>query len=171
MRKIMMWIVTVPLILSAVLGLSGCGAVKDEWYKDAVEYYRQGVVYGKEGDSSQLNIPREILGKGKAIGYLLHDLDGDGRSELLIGFNGAGGITKFTNVVVKHSDFGAYSLLNGGSGYYIYLCNDDVLRVDSWYGDETKVEYMKFDSKSNSFEIINNGAGKYSPKKWKLTEF
>lgn len=170
MRKVIMLAVTVPLIISAVLGMSGCRPDKDEWYKDAVEYYRQGVVYGKKGDNRQLSISSEILGKGKAIGYLLHDLDGDGRQELLIGFNGAGGITKFTNVVVKHSDFGAYSLLGGSNGYYIYLCNDDVLKVDSWYGSEIKVEYMKFDSKNNSFEIID-GVGKYSPKKWKLTEF
>ncbi|MCR5804869.1 MAG: hypothetical protein K6G47_11465 [Clostridia bacterium] len=170
MRKMIMWIVTVPLLLSAIFGLTGCRPDKDEWYKEAVEYYRQGVLYGKEGNSRQLDISPEILGKGKGVGYLLHDLDGDGRAELLIGFNSAGGITKFTNVVVRHSDLGPYSLLGGSNGYYIYLCNDDVLRVDSWYGDETKVEYMKFDSKSNSFEAVN-GAGKYSPKQWKLTEF
>ena len=170
MRKMIMWIVTVPLLLSAVFGLTGCRPDKDEWYKDAVEYYRQGVLYGKEGNNRQLDISPEILGKGKGVGYLLHDLDGDGRDELLIGFNSAGGITKFTNVVVRHSDLGPYSLLGGSNGYYIYLCNDDVLRVDSWYGSETKVEYMKFNSKSNSFEVVN-GAGKYSPKQWKLTQF
>ncbi|MBO7426310.1 MAG: hypothetical protein J6U23_11610 [Clostridiales bacterium] len=170
MRKMIMWIVTVPLLLSAIFGLTGCRPDKDEWYKDAVEYYRQGVLYGKEGNNRQLDISPEILGKGKGVGYLLHDLDGDGRDELLIGFNSAGGITKFTNVVVRHSDLGPYSLLGGSNGYYIYLCNDDVLRVDSWYGSETKVEYMKFNSKSNSFEVVN-GAGKYSPKQWKLTQF
>lgn len=170
MRKMIMWIVTVPLLLSAVFGLTGCRPDKDEWYKDAVEYYRQGVLYGKEGNNRQLDISPEILGKGKGVGYLLHDLDGDGRDELLIGFNSSGGITKFTNVVVRHSDLGPYSLLGGSNGYYIYLCNDDVLRVDSWYGSETKVEYMKFNSKSNSFEVVD-GAGKYSPKQWKLTQF
>lgn len=168
MRKVIVMILTVPLLLTAVFGLSGCSATKDEWYKDTIEYYKKSVKTGVEGTDSQLSVPAEIKGKGDLIGYLLIDLDGDGRDELLIGYNSGGGVTKFTNVIVKHSDLGPYSLLTGANGYYIYLCQDNIIRVDSWYGDDTKIEYMKFNSRSNSFTKVD---GTYDPKKWDLKKF
>ena len=168
MRKFLMWIVTVPLLLSLLLGISGCTPTKDEWYKDTIEYYRKAVVNGVEGNNRQLSVSPEIKGKGKLIGYLLYDLDGDGRDELLIGYNSGGAVTKFIHIVVKHSDFGAYSLLSGGNGGYYYLCEDGVLKEESWRGDEMVIKYLKFESRSNSFAVLDDT---YTPKSWKLTTF
>ena len=97
-------------------------------------------------------------------------LDGDGIDELLIGLIDDGNVTKFTNVVVRHSDLGDYCLLSGTNGYYIYLCGSNVLRVDSWYGSQTEMRYMQFNSKNNAFTVID-GEGKFLPMKWELTEF
>ena len=98
------------------------------------------------------------------------DLDEDGVDELLIGFNDGSTATKFTDVLVWHSDLGAYKLLGGGSGYYIYLCAGNVLAVDSWYGSQTERTFMTWNSKTNSFPHVD-GEGKYLPMKWDLTEF
>ena len=102
--------------------------------------------------------------------FLLVDLDEDGVDELLIGFNDGSTATKFTDVLVWHSDLGAYKLLGGGSGYYIYLCAGNVLAVDSWYGSQTERTFMTWNSKTNSFPHVD-GEGKYLPMKWDLTEF
>ena len=99
-----------------------------------------------------------------------YDLDEDGVDELLIGFNDGSTATKFTDVLVWHSDLGAYKLLGGGSGYYIYLCAGNVLAVDSWYGSQTERTFMTWNSKTNSFPHVD-GEGKYLPMKWDLTEF
>lgn len=158
-------------MVSVVLGSTACkGKAPKEWYKESLEYYRDGVKNGFKEELPKLGVPDELKDKNNRIGYLLKDLDGDGVVELLIGIIDDGSCTKFTNVVVSHSDLGPYSLLNGSGGYYIYLCSGNVLELDRWYGSETKKEFMKFQSKNNSFEVLE-GDGKYLPMKWELTEF
>ena len=96
------------------------------------------------------------------------DLDGDGIDELLIGIMDGAEETKFTNLIIKHRDFGPTQSFSTGEGYYMYLCDNNVIRMDSWYGSETRTEYMEYDSKNNSFPVIDGGS---KPKKIELTGF
>lgn len=171
MKKILASALTVVLMVSVVFSSTGCKSKQvKEWYKETLEYYRDGIKNGFDDVVSKLSVPEEMKDKNNRFGYLLRDLDGDGIDELLIGMIDDGSCTKFTNVVVRHTDLGTYSLLNSIPGYYIYLCSDNVLQVDQWYGSETKKDFMKYKSKTSTFEIIE-GEGKYLPMKWDLTEF
>ena len=58
--------------------------------------------------------------------------------------------------------------MSAGEGYYMYLCDSDIIREDSWYGSHTKTNYMRYDSKDNSFLIVDGGS---KPKKVELTGF
>ena len=174
MKKAVVTILVVTMLVMSLPCLAGCRLKPKQWYKETLEYYGEGVKTGwaNEDPSLRLNISKDLKTKdsNKKIGYLLVDLDEDGVDELLIGFNDGSTATKFTDLLVWHSDFGAYKLLGGSEGYYIYLCAGNVIAMDSWYGSETKREFMKWESKSNSFPIID-GEGKYLPMKWELTEF
>ena len=170
MKKVASTILSVAIVLSVVFGVSGCSRKPKDWYVSSLEYYRNGIKNGFTEESRQLTITDEMKDPHNKMGYLLTDLDGDGVDELLIGIISDGSYTKFTNVVVYHSDLGAYCLISGGNGYYTYLCASNVLRVDSWHGSETQSRYMKWNSKSNAFDVID-GEGKYMPMKWELTEF
>lgn len=170
MKRVASTILSAAIVLSVVYGVSGCSRKPKDWYVSALEYYRNGVKNGFTEEYRQLNVTDDLKDSYNDPGYMLYDLDGDGIDELLIGLISDGTYTKFTNVVVYHSDLGPYCLLSGGNGYYIYLCAGNVLRVDSWYGSQTKSEYMKWNSKVNAFNVIE-GEGKYMPMKWELTEF
>lgn len=174
MKRIFATLLVVLLVFASV-SVTGCflKSKPKDWYKESIEFYREGLNTGWANDDPdlRLNISKDLKDQhNKQIGYLLVDLDKDGVDELLIGFNDGSSATKFTDVIVWHSDFGAYKLLGGGEGYYIYLCGSNVLAVDSWYGSQTQREFMTWDSKSNSFPVID-GEGKYLPKKWDLTPF
>jgi len=170
MKRVTAVAMMVTMLLSVVFGSAGCKNPNKEWYKGALEYYGNGIKNGFGEELSNLHVAKDLKKPENKCGYLLRDLDGDGIDELLIGLIDDGIETKFTSVVVRHSDLGPYCLLSGGDGYYIYLCSNNVLRVDSWYGSATKKEYMQFDHKSNAFTIID-GEGKYLPMKWELTAF
>lgn len=170
MKRIIATVMSVMLLATMMVGFTGCKSMKKQWYKNCLEYYKDGMKNGFTKEFGNLHIPDELKDKNNKVGYLLRDLDGDGIEELLIGLIDDGIDTKFTNVIVRHSSLGDYSLLNGSGGYYIYLCSDNVLRVDSWYGSKTEKKYMRFNSKNNSFTIIE-GEGQYLPMKWELTEF
>ena len=170
MKRLAASVLSVMLLMTVVFGFTGCKNHKKEWYKNCLEYYRDGIKNGFTQSFGNLQVPDELKDKNNRIGYLLKDLDGDGIDDLLIGLIDDGIDTKFTNVIVRHSDLGDYCLLSGTNGYYIYLCSGNVLRVDSWYGSQTEKRYMQFDSKKNAFNVIE-GEGKYLPMKWELTEF
>ena len=170
MKRVASTILCVAVLLSVVYGVSGCSRKPKDWYKSALEYYSNGIKNGFTEENRKLFVSDDLKDPYNTPGYLLTDLDGDGVDEMLIGLISDGSYTKFTNVVVYHSDLGPYCLLGGGNGYYIYLCAGNVLRVDSWYGSETKSEYMKWNSKDNAFNVID-GEGKYMPMKWELTAF
>ncbi|SCW70275.1 hypothetical protein SAMN02910456_02681 [Ruminococcaceae bacterium YRB3002] len=167
--------ISILLASATLMSLAGCGiigkkSIPEEWYKDAIEYYRDAAQNGAANESTEFFISSDMRdpGSGTKFGYTLVDLDGDGAEELLIGIVDDDSHTKFTNVVVYHSDLGPYCLLSGGEGYYIYLCNDNCLREDSWYGSETKTQYMKYNHENNAFTIVE---GKYLAKKVELTPF
>lgn len=171
MKKIIATALSVVLLASVVFVSAGCMTkAKKEWYKEALEYYRDGIKNGFKDELNKLIAPDELKDGKHRIGYLLRDLDGDKVDELLIGIIDDENRTKFTNVVVRHGDLGPYCLISGTNGYYTYLCADNVLMTESWYGSKTEKTYKRWDSKKNAFTIIE-GEGKYLPMKWELTEF
>ena len=127
MKKATAAVLLAALCMMMVTGLTGCKKAPNDWYKDTLEYYKNGVNNGFTTTFRQLSVPADLKDKNNKIGYLLIDLDKDVTDELLIGLIDDGYITKFTNVIVAHSDLGAYCLLSAGSGSYISLCADNVL--------------------------------------------
>ena len=164
------------IILSATVAgfvamlFCGCSlkTVPDGWYKETLEYYSTGFESGWANEDPKLHISEEMKGPDNHFGYLLRDLDGDGADELLIGIIDDSEETRFTDLYIWHRDFGAFRSLNCGDGYYMYLDDDNVIRMDSWYGSATKTEYMIYDSDDNSFLIVDGGG---KPGKYELTEF
>ncbi|MBR3269424.1 MAG: membrane lipoprotein lipid attachment site-containing protein [Oscillospiraceae bacterium] len=167
------------MILLAVLSLAvtGCGQKKTkerrpkipaDWYRETLQYYREGFDGGWKNERSDLNVSDEMKDGNNKFGYLLQDLDGDGASEVLIGLMDDSAETKIIDVFIWHSDRGAFRILHGGEGYYIYLCEQNVLRMDSWRGAATDTKYMKYDSKNNSFTELSEEA---VPQKLELTAF
>ena len=101
---------------------------------------------------------------------MLRDLDGDGAEELLVGIIDDEPETKFTDILIWHSDIGAFRILSGGDGYYIYLCDNNVIKMDKWYGSQTLTDYMEYNSANNSFTILDP-APAVTPGKYELTPF
>ena len=172
MKRVIATILTVSFMLSVAAGLTGCFRPPKNWYKDVVAFYSEGIKTGwaNEDTNTRWEVADEIKDPGNDIGYLIVDLDGDGTDEVLIGFNDGSTATKFTDVIVFSFGTGPNRLMNGSNGYYIYLCSSNVLCVDSWYGSETKRDFMTWDGKEHRFTVID-GAGKYLPMKWELTKF
>jgi hypothetical protein len=149
--------------------LVGCGTEKDiHWYESTLDYFKEGFNNGWKNENSKFFISDELKDSSIKFGYALIDLDGDGIDELLIGIMDGAEETKFTNLIIKHRDFGPTQSFSTGEGYYMYLCDDNIIRMDSWYGSETRTEYMEYDSKNNSFPVIDGGG---KPKKVELTGF
>ena len=164
------------LLLSAVISMSGCGLLaeginKGLWYKKTLKIYKEGLDSGWANEKDlDIFIADELKDSGNEIGYLLIDLDEDGTQELLIGFNDGSTYTKFTDLYVYHRDMGAFQIMHGTAGSFIYLAYDNVIISDSMYGSETERTYMTWDSTWDEFTVID-GEGKYLPMKWDLTEF
>ena len=158
------------ITLASVILLAGCSLKKPvpkNWYDVTLETYREGFRTGWK-DEQGLNITDEQKDPNNKFGYLLRDLDGDGASELLIGIIDDSTETKFTNIIIWHRDFGARVVFTTGEGYYLYLCDNNVIRQDSWYGSETQTQYMVYNSDENSFPIVDGGS---NPQKVTLTPF
>lgn len=171
MRKVTSSILILSLLVSVVFGMTGCkkSALKN-WYNEPLEFYGNGIKYGFTEEPSNYTVSGILKDKSYKKGYLLQDLDGDGVDELLIGIIDDGNKTKFTSIIVYHSDLGPYCLISGGENAFIYLCASNVLMMDANPPFEPEPTYMTFNSKNNSFTHIE-GEGKYLPMKWELTEF
>lgn len=150
--------------------LSSCRSyyIPPNWYDETLAYYEEGFAGGWKNEKKDMFISDELKDENIEFGYLLKDLDGDGADELLIGIIDDKDVTRFTDILIWHRDIGAFRIMSAGEGYYLYLCDFDLIREDSWYGSETKTQYMRYDSKDNSFLIVNE-EGK--PKKFELTGF
>lgn len=175
MKRVSAAVLLVAILAMTVPGITGCNMVSKNWYQSAVDYYTEGVKsdWANEAPSPRLHVADEIKHKSsdRQLGYILKDLDEDGIDELLIGFNDDSAYTKFTDVIVWHADYGSYKILGGTDGYYVHLCEGNVLRVDTKTGSETQMDYMKWDHKSNAFTIVDSEGDKYLPLKWDLTPF
>ena len=112
MKRVLVTILVVTMLVTALPGLTGCKIKPKNWYQATLDYYSEGVKSGwaNEDPSLMLNISDDLktTSSNKQIGYLLVDLDEDGTDELLIGFNDGSNATKFTDVIVWHSDMGAF---------------------------------------------------------------
>ncbi len=171
MKKVIAMAMTAALIVAMLACSAGCSkSITKEWYKGALQYYGDGIKNGFTEKHGDLQVPKELEDKSFKCGYLLKDLDGDGVDELLVGIMDNASETKFTNVVVRHSDLGPYCLLGGSDGHYIYLCNDNVIYMKNEFVTADYTDYLRWQPKSNSFLHIE-GEGKYLPMKWELTAF
>lgn len=154
--------------LILAVSLTGCSYVPKNWYDVTLETYREGFAEHWRGGDAGLNISDEKKDPDNEFGYLLRDLDGDGAPEVLVGLIDDSAETKFTDIVIWHRDLGARQVFSTGEGYYIYLCDNNVIRMDSWYGSETRTQYMVYDSSDNAFPIVDGGS---RPLKVELTSF
>ena len=147
--------------------LTGCGGsyVPEDWATENINYYKVGFKDQWKHEDSDYIICPEMKDPNTKFGYLLTDLDGDGGDELLIGIIDDAKETKFCDLIIYHKDLGPTRSFSCGDGYYFYLCAGNVIKMDSWYGSETKTEYMKYDSSGNSFPVIDSTA---MPKKFDL---
>lgn len=176
MRKIITRLLASALLLSVAFSMSGCslvakGVTKELWYKGTLKIYKEGLDSGWANEKDiDVFIADELKDPNNDIGYLLIDLDEDGTKELLIGFNDGSTYTKFTDLYVYHRDMGAYQIMHGTAGSYIYLAYDNVIISDSSFGTGADRTYMTWDSTWDEFTSID-GEGKYLPIKWDLTEF
>ena len=142
--------------------------VPDDWYEETLKYYKDGFSSKFSNERSDLSISDEMKDENNKFGYLLRDLDDDGDDELLIGIIDDSAETKFTDLYIWHTDFGARRTFSKGEGYYMYLCEDNIIREDSWRSSETEGRYMKFNGKDNAMTILDTTA---TPQKFELTPF
>lgn len=167
MKKTLMKAVAILILLPVVTGISSCSKGPKDWYNATLEYYTEGFSSGWANEEDDMSISDEMKDPGNTFGYLLTDLNGDGIDELLIGLVEESGFTKFTDIIIWHTDLGAYRVISCGNGDYCYLCNDNVIMQDSWPGTENTTDYMRFDN--NVFTILDEG--QYYPKHVELTVF
>ena len=127
MKRTLATVLTAVFLLAIVPAVTSCKVTPKKWYEPTLQYYSDGIKNGFTEEYRHLPVPDDLKDKSKKQGYLLIDLDKDGVDELLIGLIDDGPSTKFTNVIVFHSDLGPYSLLTGSSRGYISLCYDNVI--------------------------------------------
>ena len=170
MKRTLATVLTVAFLLALVPGITGCKIIPKKWYEPTLSYYSDGIKNGFTEEYGNLLVPSDLKDSSVKKGYLLADLDNDGVDELLIGLIDDEDCTKFTNVIVFHTDLGPYSLLTGSSTNYIYLCYDNVIEMDGAGERYNEPTFMKWNHKDNSFTVID-GEGKFLPMKWDLTPF
>lgn len=156
---------------AAVMTLTSCGTnekIPEDWYKETLKYYTDGFSDGWSTERSGLEVADEMKDPANKYGYLLKDLDGDGTVEVLIGVLDDSPETKFIDLYIWHSDIGAFRIFHSGDDYYMYLCENNIIRMDSWHGSTPEIRYMKFNPENNSFTVLNETA---TPQKCELTAF
>lgn len=163
--KFLIPLVAVAIIVGCVHGFTR--APKD-WYYMTLRYYQDGYSCGWSNERVDIKVYDVLKRRPSKSGYLLTDLDGDGNKELLIGFTDIAGATRFTDVYTWTRSDGACHTLTKNEGCYIYLCTDNVIRVDSSNGIETSSRYLRYNHRSNSFESVE---GEYAPRMIDLQSF
>ena len=140
----------------------------DEWYSTTRDIYYKAFSEKWSGSGYDIDPIDDYKDNSKKFGYYLVDLNDDGSMEFLVGFDDGSKPTKFTDVYVWHSDFGATRIMYGGTDIYYYLCSDKCLREDMEWGKNSTTRYLKYNQKENSFTILENGG---DPQKVELTYF
>ncbi len=154
------------IILTGVI--RSCLIAPKDWYQMTLRYYKEGYSSSWSNERPDLKVYDVLKNRPSKSGYLLTDLDGDGDDELLIGFTDIAGATRFTDIYTWTRSDGAHRALTRGDGCYIYLCADNVIRVDSFSGADVVSQFLKYDHKSDSFTEVN---GEYAPKIMNLNSF
>ena len=156
------------LLMAMAFMLTGCGGKKapDDWYAELLQYYKDGFADGWQHEKDDFVICDDMKDPKNKFGYLLKDLDGDGTDEMLIGIIDDSKETRFTDICIWHWDFGANRSFYTGDGYYFYLCDNGLIKEESWRGSETEIRYMKYDGSENSFPIVDTTG---TPGKYELT--
>ncbi|MBR2524691.1 MAG: hypothetical protein IKE53_09700 [Clostridiales bacterium] len=167
MKKALLAATSMILIAASISGCFGQG----KWYQSVIDYYGDGFALNWENEGQLKNtvIGSEQKDPTIKFGYNIIDLDGDGTDEILIGIIDGSNQTKITDVYVNRGDLGAYDVLHGSEGDYIYLCTGNILRVDSSYGNTTESEFLKYNSKDYSFTVVDGNMA--APKTVELTPF
>ena len=161
-------------------GTIGKNKAPKHWYNKTLDYYKaecdshwkanldpktyeltrsvttSGYIQKADGTKEELpvSVCKEYQDENNRFGYYLTDLDGDGTDEVLIGIVDDSEATKFMEICIWHNEFGAFNPMTNGDGYYFYLCEGGIIRNDTWYGSQTKTEYMQYDSENNSWPMI-----------------
>lgn len=165
---------TYKLLAAGLAAIVLCGVLRSclmapkDWYQMTLRYYKDGYGCSWSNERPDLKVYDVLKNRPSKSGYLLTDLDGDGDDELLIGFTDIAGATRFTDIYTWTRSDGAHRALTRGDGCYIYLCADNVLRVDSSNGAVIISRFFKYDHKSDSFKEVD---GEYAPKIMDLHSF
>jgi len=168
MKRLFTKVILAAALAAVLSGCSGKPKVPEDWYKETLQYYTDGFADNWANEISDLYVADEMKDSSNKFGYLLKDLDGDGTNEVLIGYMDDAGETRFIDLFIWHSDKGAFRIFHCGDDYYMYLCEDNIIRMDSWYGSATKTEYLKYKPENNSFLKISEAS---NPQKCELTAF
>ncbi len=160
----------IPLVALAIILSCVCGFTKapKDWYYMTLKYYQEGYANGWANERVDIKVYDVLKTRPSKSGYLLTDLDGDGDKELLIGFTDIAGATRFTDIFVWTRQDGSCHALTRSEGCYIYLCSDNVIRVDTSNGVETISRFMRYDRRTNSFQEVE---GDYAPRMIDLQSF
>lgn len=138
-------------LMTAIL-LTGCIATKkapSDWYNEIIDFYETGYSTGVWDETTTRSATADQKSRLYTYGYLIHDIDGDGTDEFLVGVPSAGP-TRFTNLYIWHNDLEEGMCLLQGD---IYLCEDHLIRMDNSDGTST---YYTFNSRNNCFTPQND---------------
>ena len=73
MKRLAATVLSVMLLMTVVFGFTGCKNPKKEWYKNCLEYYRDGIKNGFTQSFGNLQVPDELKDKnnhGKSVNDL-----------------------------------------------------------------------------------------------------
>lgn len=154
MKNIIKITAAVAMITAVLTGCAG-QKIPDNWYNKTLDYYSEGLSNNWANERDDLDVSEEMKDSSNKFGYYLKDLDGDGTDELLIGIIDDLDETRFIDLYIWHSDIGSFRILHAGDDYYIYLCENNIIRMDSWHGSTPEIRYFKYDSGNNSFHVLD----------------
>ena len=155
----------ITVFIVAVL-LTGCITVRkapSDWYNEIIDFYQTGYTTGVWDETTTRSATADQKSRLYTYGYLIHDIDGDGTDEFLVGVPSAGP-TRFTNLYIWHNDLEEGMCLLQGD---IYLCEDHLIRMDNSDGTST---YYTFNSRNNCF-TPQNDITTSTPRHFDLTLF
>jgi hypothetical protein len=138
------------------------------WYNDTIEYYKEGYATNWANERDDLPFSDEMKDGKNTFGYLIRDLDGDGVEELMIGMDDKPQ-TRFTEIYIWNFNMGARRIWFTGNGNYLYLCDNNIVRTDSWNGIE-ETQFMEYSSEDNAMRIVQVSP-EPTPDKIELTPF
>ncbi len=145
-----------------------------DWYKELIDQYRENFANDwadLDEDNASLKEDIKEMSQNNKYGYLVRDLDYDGVDEFFIGIIDDEKETRFIGMYSWHFDFGVWGGCNWNdakSGYYTYICEDNIIRDDSLVFVKKHPEYRKYHGEDNLYHIIATEPVP-TPQKFELT--